>query len=82
MQNASISIHAFSNNRVVDKLTAKDDGFSTKLDDAKIGSDDDRVLCLDCEGIEPERQQRSFLFVPTFSCDSNCEINSERRGGG
>ena len=50
MQNASISIHAFSNNRVVDKLTAKDDGFSTKLDDAKIGSDDDRVLCLDCGG--------------------------------
>ena len=23
----------------------------------------------------------SFLFAPTFSCDTNCEINSERVGG-
>ena len=71
----------------------KDDGFHIQPNwkDAKIiwpgkigkESDDDRVLRLDWGGEwTGTAAGASFLFAPTFSCDTNCEINSERVGTG
>ena len=54
----------FPNNRVDDILTAKYDGFP--IQPTKIRSDDDRVLCLDCGGIEPEREGGSFCLSQLF----------------
>ena len=55
----------FFNNRVDDILTAKYDG-GFPIQPTKIRSDDDRVLCLDCDGIEPEREGGSFCLSQLF----------------
>ena len=84
MQNASVSIPTFSNNRVDDILTGKDDGFHIQPNQTMLRSD--RTMTGFCawvvRGLNRNDTGGEFLFVPTFSCDTNCEINSERRGRG
>ena len=71
----------FFNNRVDDILTGKDDGFQPNW----MMLRSDRMMTGFCawivRGLNRNDTGGSFLFVQTFSGDTNCEINSERRDG-
>ena len=75
MQNASVSIPTFSNNRVDDILTGKDDGFRIQPNKTMLRSD--RTMTGFCawvvRGLNRNDTGGEFLFVQTFSCDTNCD---------